>query len=102
MAARSKTWVYDRSLAGMTGSKPASSTYLSVVSVVCCQVEVSVMGLSLVQRSPTEGRFVYVCVTDLITGHYSFYSPTVIRKKERKKERIIFCMQLINSKESGL
>ena len=28
--------------------------YLSVVSVVCCQVDVSVMGQSLVQRSPTK------------------------------------------------
>ena len=28
--------------------------YLSVVSVVCCQVEVSASGWSLVQRSPTE------------------------------------------------
>jgi hypothetical protein len=27
---------------------------LSVVSVVCCQVEVSATGQSLVQRSPTE------------------------------------------------
>ena len=27
---------------------------LSLVSVVCCQVEASVLGLSLVQRSPTE------------------------------------------------
>ena len=27
---------------------------LSVVSVVCCQVEVSAMGRSLVQRSPTD------------------------------------------------
>jgi hypothetical protein len=27
---------------------------LSLASVVCCQVEVSGMGLSLVQRSPTE------------------------------------------------
>jgi hypothetical protein len=28
--------------------------WLSVVSVVCCQVEVSVTGWSLVQRSPTD------------------------------------------------
>jgi hypothetical protein len=28
--------------------------YLSVVSVVCCQVEVSATSLSLVQRSPTD------------------------------------------------
>jgi len=27
--------------------------YLSLVSVVCCQVEVSATGLSLVQRSPS-------------------------------------------------
>ena len=28
--------------------------WMSVVRVVCCQVEVSASGLSLVQRSPTE------------------------------------------------
>ena len=28
--------------------------YLSVVNVVCCQVEVSAFGWSLVQRNPTE------------------------------------------------
>jgi len=27
---------------------------LSLVSVMCCQVEVSITGLSLVHRSPTE------------------------------------------------
>jgi hypothetical protein len=36
--------------------------YLSVVSVVCCQVEVSVTGRSPVQRSPTECVCVCVCV----------------------------------------
>jgi len=46
-------------------------------------------GLSFVQRSPTEGRFVCVCVclTDLIKGHNSLYTPAVIRKKKRKKDR---------------
>ena len=34
---------------------------MSVVSVVCCQVEVSVTGRSLVQENPTE--CVCVCVT---------------------------------------
>ena len=33
---------------------PERHGYLSVVSVACCQVEVSVSGWSLVQRSPTE------------------------------------------------
>ena len=51
MAARSKAWVCGRLPAGIARSKPAGGT---VVSVVCCQVEVSAKGRSLVQRSPTE------------------------------------------------
>jgi len=35
-------------------SNPAEGMDMSVVSVVCCQVEVSATGRSLVQRSPTE------------------------------------------------
>jgi hypothetical protein len=55
VAARSKTWVCGRSLVGIVGSNP-TGVYgsLSLVSVVCCQVEVSATGWSLVQRSPTE------------------------------------------------
>jgi hypothetical protein len=34
---------------------------LSLVSVVCCQVEVSATGWSLVQRSPTECGVSNVC-----------------------------------------
>jgi hypothetical protein len=33
------------------------------VSVVCCQVEVSVTGWSLVQRSPTDCGVSQMCVT---------------------------------------
>ena len=55
MAARSKAWVCGRSRAGITGSNPTGGHgCFSVVSVVCCQVEVPASGLSLVQRSPTE------------------------------------------------
>ena len=55
MAARYKVWVRDRSIAGIVGSNPAGGQgCLSVVSVVCCQVEVSVTDRSLVQRGPTE------------------------------------------------
>ena len=35
--------------------------YLSVMIVVCCQVEISALGLSLVQRSPTDCG---VCLSD--------------------------------------
>ena len=41
----SKLWVYGRLLAGIVGSNSAGNNgYLSVVSVVCCQVEVSASG----------------------------------------------------------
>jgi hypothetical protein len=42
VAARSKAWVCDRSLAGIAGSNPTGGHgLLSLVSVVCCQDEVS-------------------------------------------------------------
>ena len=61
VAARSKAWVCGRPLAGIAGSKPAGGMDVSVVSVVCCQVEVSATGRSLLQRSPAES-WVSLCV----------------------------------------
>ena len=58
MAARSKEWVWDRSLAGIVGSNPAVGMD---VSVACCKVEISSSGWSLVQRSPTECGVVSEC-----------------------------------------
>ena len=55
VAAQSKAWVCGSSLAGIVGSNPTGGYgCLSVVSVVCCQVEVSASGWSFVQRIPTE------------------------------------------------
>ena len=51
---RSKASVCGRSLAGTAGPNPAGGMDDSVVSVDCCQVEVSVLGLSHIQRRPTE------------------------------------------------
>jgi hypothetical protein len=53
---RSKAWVCGRSLTGNVGSNPAGGGHgcLSLVSVVCCQVEVSASAWLLVHRSPTE------------------------------------------------
>jgi len=51
-SARSKTWVWGRSLTGSAGSNPAGGTDMSLVSVVCFHIEVSASGWSLVQRSP--------------------------------------------------
>ena len=48
---RSKTWVCGHLLTGIAGSNPAGGRgCLSLVSVVCCQVEVSASGRSLVCR----------------------------------------------------
>jgi len=43
VTARSKAWVYGRSLAGIVESNPAGDV-LSLVSVVCRQIEVSASG----------------------------------------------------------
>jgi hypothetical protein len=44
MAARSKAWVCDRSLAGIAGSNPTGGVDACLLSVVCCQKEVSASG----------------------------------------------------------
>jgi len=38
----------------IAGSKPVKGMDVCLVYIVCCQVEVSVTGRSLVQRSPIE------------------------------------------------
>ena len=61
MAARSKASVCGRSPDGTAGSNPAGgrgNECLTLVSVVCFQVEICLSDRSLIQRSPKEG----VCV----------------------------------------
>jgi len=48
-------WVCSHPLAGIAGLNPAGGHgCLSLMSVVCYQVEVSATGLSFTQRSPTK------------------------------------------------
>ena len=55
VAVRSKASVCGLSLSGIAGSNPARGHgCLSLLSVVCCKVQVTGTGRSLVQRSPTE------------------------------------------------
>jgi hypothetical protein len=55
VAAWFKARVCGRSVFGIAGPNPAKRRgCLSLTSVVCCQIQVSVSGLSLVQRSRTE------------------------------------------------
>jgi hypothetical protein len=59
MATQSKVRLCGRSLAGVVGSNPNGGMNVCLFSsVVCCQVEVSATGRSLVESSPTD----YVCV----------------------------------------
>jgi len=53
VAARAKAWVCRRSLAGNEGSNPVGGTDVCYEGLRC-QLEVSFMGRSLIQRSPTE------------------------------------------------
>jgi len=56
--------------------------FLSIVSVVCCQVEVSVSGWSLVQRSPTERD---VCVSVIVKTRKGRSLPGIESKDTEKK-----------------
>jgi hypothetical protein len=60
VTARSKAWVYDRSLVGIVGSNPAGSMDVYLLSVLCV-VRLSATGWSLVQRSHTECGVSKVC-----------------------------------------
>jgi hypothetical protein len=56
VAAWSKAWVCSCLLAGIAGLNPAGGMDVFLLSVVYCQVEVSVMGQSLIHRSLTESQ----------------------------------------------
>jgi hypothetical protein len=56
VVARYKDWVYGRSLPQFVGSNPGELLEVSVANNVCCQVKLSAMGRSFVQRSPTQCR----------------------------------------------
>ena len=91
VAARHTAWFCGRSLFGITGSNPWGGGHgcLSVVSVVCCQVEVSATGWSFIQRSPTECD-VSECdqmQQKPITPAMSSLKEVRLRKKEKKKEK---------------
>jgi hypothetical protein len=54
VAARSKAWVCGRALAGIVDSNPTGDMDICLCECLCCQVEVSGTGRSLVQRSPID------------------------------------------------
>ena len=80
-AAQSKAWVCGCSLYGIVGSNFAEGVYvLSLVSFVCCQVEVSATSWSLVYRSCTGcGVFEF----DLETSTMRNLRPTRVVQSSR-------------------
>ena len=83
VAARSKAWVCCRLPAGFAGSIPTGGM---IVSVVCCHVEVSATGRSLVQRTPTECG---VSECDPETSKTNRLSPTGTAKPLQKPYLIL-------------
>ena len=53
VAVRSKAWVYSDSVLGLQVRNPRGMDVLSLVSVMCFQVEISATSCSLVQMCPT-------------------------------------------------
>ena len=60
--------------------------WVFVVSVMCCQVEISATSWSLVQRSPTDCDAVVVC--DLETSKMRRPWPALGRSENRKKKSL--------------
>jgi hypothetical protein len=91
VAARSKAWVCGRRIVGIAGSNPAGgmdvSLSLSLVSIVCCQVEISASGWSLIQR--TLPNVMYLSV---VVQHLSYNEKALahlgLSCYERKKSRL--------------
>jgi len=70
--------------AGIVGSNPAGAR-TSVMSVLCCQVEVSVMGRTLIQRIPT--ACVCVSLNVIRCNNNTLHLQWVSRRGQNKKER---------------
>jgi hypothetical protein len=89
VAAPGKAWVYGR-LMGLWFESRLGHGCPCLVSVVCCQVEVSATGRSLVQRSPTECG---VSERDLETSIRKGPSPTRAVEPWKKSSYVFVCIQ---------
>jgi hypothetical protein len=96
VATRTKVWVCGRSLAGIASSNPAGGmdVCLSVVSVVCCQVEVSATSWSLVQKS-TKDCGVYEYDHESSTMRKNWTTWVWWKKKKKKKTTKLFSKRII-------
>ena len=61
---------------------------MSLVSVACCQVEVSATGRSLVQRSPAD----CVCITECDQVQQETFAPPLGQNK--KEDAVITCYKI--------
>jgi hypothetical protein len=86
VASRSKAWACGLSLAGIAGSKPNEGMDICLCDCMRCQVEVSMSGLSLVQRSPTEFGVSNIVRSQspVRKGHNAESSQSATIKKRKK------------------
>ena len=92
VAAQSKEWVRGRSLAGMWVRILSGHGYLSLVNVVCFQVDDSAMGRSFVQGSLNDCVFMSLNEIRWNSNPPHIYKvdrqkSAQERKKRRKKEK---------------
>ena len=64
MAARSKVWVYGRSLIGIGVSNPSGGMDVSLVNILCCTVRGLYYGPIPRPEGSYQVWFVCVCVTE--------------------------------------
>ena len=89
VAARSKAWVSGRSLAGIVVSNPGGGMD---ICVVCCQVEVSVSGWSLVQKNPTSVACMIVNVKPRLWVGLGPMGGAEPWKKKPNSYQFLFCV----------
>jgi hypothetical protein len=79
---RTEAWFYGRCLVGLQVRIPPGCGYLSLVSVVCCQVEVSARSRSFFQRRAPEWKSV---IEETRGGGLG---PLGLSNHERERERL--------------
>ena len=92
VAARSKACVCGRLLAGIVGLNPAGGMYF--LCVVCCAVEVSALGRSLIQSDPTDcGVFECDRGASIKRRPWPIWGCCLTQEKIRSVFNVFFCVR---------
>jgi len=92
-ATRPKALACDRPLAGIAGSNPAERMDVCFLWVLCCSVEVSASGLSLVQGSLPDYGVSNECDREAPLGEAMTWNR--VEAPHEKKKKLILCPCLL-------